>query len=117
MNKILSVFFPAIMFIITFVFIILCLVSGWEISFIMFISILCCFLFVLFPIHCIIRKKVDISKNFITRIIITVFDSVIIAYSWTNSNIAISNYLLYIPLLLSILTTAYYFFYLGKVNT
>lgn len=108
-KKILSLFFPVIISLTAFVFCILLLIAGLGLSFTMlaFVLILCAG--GIFPIRCILKNEIDVSRHFVIRIAVTLVCAAICAYSFIDSNL-----LLYIPIILSVLTTALYFFIFRK---
>lgn len=111
-KNILSLFFPVIISLAAFVLCVILTIAGLGLSFTMlaFILILCAG--GIFPIRYIIKKQADISKHFVIRIAVTLVCAAIFAYSWLN--LLISNYILYIPIILSVFTTVLYFFIFRK---
>lgn len=117
MNKnILSLFFPVIIALAAFVLCVMLTVAGLGISFTMLASVLSLFAGGILPIRCIKKQKIDISKYFAARIIITLVCAAICAYSWADINLLADGYILYIPIILSVLTTVLYFFKCKKIN-
>lgn len=115
-KKALSLFFPVIISLTAFAFCVLLLIAGLGLSFTMlaFVLILC--IGGIFPICCILKNEIDISRHFVIRIAVTLVCAVICAYSWIDINLLADGYILYIPIILSVLTTALYFFIFRRNN-